>query len=120
MSRQSEQPWRHAMHPETGEWQIETRSGDVVCTVCERRWEACGGTVRTRKTEQGGGYGVAVCTPNTGRSFADAALIAAAPDLLEVARQVIETRKAAGGMAVDDDALFEMARDAVARAETPA
>lgn len=47
----------------------------------------------------------------------DAHLVAAAPDLLAVAEQIVEREKAAGSMAVDDDMLLEMARAAIAKAK---
>lgn len=50
-------------------------------------------------------------------SLANGHLFAAAPDLLDVARQVAERGVAAGGMAADDDAIEEMARRAIAKAE---
>lgn len=51
------------------------------------------------------------------RKAADAALIAAAPEMYEVIRQVVERSTAAGGMAVDDETIVEMAHAALAKAE---
>jgi len=47
---------------------------------------------------------------------ANARLISAAPDLLECARQYMEQRVVAGGMAVDDEQLEAMFADAISKA----
>lgn len=47
----------------------------------------------------------------------NAQLIAAAPELYEVARLLIERTVAAGAMPVDDEELEQMAREALAKAE---
>jgi hypothetical protein len=74
-------PWHCDLDPETGENRVIERAG-VIATVHETRsWERVSHIVRTRRTSEGGGFMVAECPANAPNSFADANLIAAAPDM---------------------------------------
>ncbi len=79
------------------------------------KWEACGNLVRTARTASDlRGFLVAECPVNTGHSEQDATLIAAAPDMLEALRGLLDP-------AINEDGQWyaqarQAARDAIAKA----